>query len=296
MVGEIVAVGSQAPRRDLLDQPLGLGDRVSWAVVANCGQCAMCQHDLPQKCLQSVKYGHEAFRPGLELVGGLAEHCLLVAGTQIVRWPSQVPLAVACPASCATSTAMAALEQVPQLAGASLVVLGAGLLGLTTCAIAASRGATRIVCVDPVADRRALAQRFGATSVCEPAELVAHIHSLTEGLGCDAVIEMSGADTAFQAALAAMRIGGMLVLVGSVFPAPPVAVQVEQFVRRCVRIHGVHNYAPRHLGQAVDFLSQNHTRYPFADIVADWWPLAEYRLAFERASQPGVVRVGVTCS
>ncbi len=121
---------------------------MTWAIVANCGDCFFCRRDLPQKCLKAVKYGHEAFRPGEELLGGVAEHCLLVRGTSIVAIPEELPLEVACPASCATSTIAAALEGAGDLQDRTVCVLGAGMLGLTACAMARSCGASSIVCVD----------------------------------------------------------------------------------------------------------------------------------------------------
>ena len=60
-----------------------------------------------------------------------------------------------------------------------------------------------------------------------------------------------------------------MVLVGSVFPTPPVAIHPEQVVRRCLTIRGVHNYAPRHLKAALDFLV-THSAYPFAELVSPW--------------------------
>src|SRR5262245_60463308 len=85
IIGEIALLGSDVPHEDLAGQPLRVGDRVTWSLVASCGECFYCQHDLPQKCETAVKYGHEALRPGRELLGGLAEHALLVPGTALVR-------------------------------------------------------------------------------------------------------------------------------------------------------------------------------------------------------------------
>ncbi|MDR3636344.1 MAG: alcohol dehydrogenase catalytic domain-containing protein, partial [Isosphaeraceae bacterium] len=103
ILGRVVAFGPDAARLDAADQPLGLGDRVTWAIVASCGDCFYCGRDLPQKCERGLKYGHEVLRPGRELSGGLADHCLLAAGTAIFRVPGEIPDAVACPSSCATA-------------------------------------------------------------------------------------------------------------------------------------------------------------------------------------------------
>lgn len=292
IVGEIVACGSPTPTFDLAGAELKPGDRVTWAIVASCGNCFYCLRELPQKCQHAVKYGHEPLRPGRELLGGLAEHCLLVAGTALIRLPD-LPLSVACPASCATATIAAAIEAAGTVKDRSICIFGAGMLGLTACAMADSLGASRIVCVEPNAGRRDRARRFGATDVADAKDLFALTRETGIPEGFDAVLELSGATAAFDVAWPLIRIGGVLVLVGSVFPTPPVPIALEQVVRRHLTIRGIHNYAPRHLKKAVEFLTDAHRKYPFAELVADWFPLSDIETAFARAMDPGVIRIGV---
>jgi alcohol dehydrogenase len=239
-----------------------------------------------------VKYGHEPFRPGRELLGGLATHCLLAPGTSIVRLPDELPLSVCCPASCATATIAAAMEAAGELHGRSVCLFGAGMLGLTACAMARSLGAAEVVCVDPIPARRDRALALGATRAAAPGELHAVAHATTGTLGFDAVIELSGHPAAFTEAWPLIRTGGTLVLVGSVFPGAPAAVELEQIVRRHLTIRGVHNYAPRHLVAAVEFLALHHRRVPFSSLVARWFPLTSIADAF---SQTGgdAIRIGV---
>ncbi|WP_406695032.1 zinc-binding dehydrogenase [Singulisphaera sp. Ch08] len=261
IVGEIVEFGKSGPTRDLAGQELKIGDRVTWAIVASCGHCDFCDRSLPQKCLNAVKYGHEPFRDGRELLGGLAEHCLLVAGTAIVRLPDRMPLEVACPASCATATIAAALEAAGDLQGRQVCVIGAGMLGLTACAMARVQGAAGIVCVEPNDLRREHALLFGASGVARPDELTAVAAEAVGRHGFDVVVELSGHPSAFEMVWPLIRVGGRLILVGSVFPAPPVSVSLEQIVRRHLTIRGIHNYAPRHLLAAVEFLSAHHGEF-----------------------------------
>ena len=76
------------------------------------------------------------------MLGGLAEHCLLVSGTKLVVVPEELPVSVACPASCATATVNAALASVDAIDGSNALVVGAGMLGLTACAMLRAAGAS----------------------------------------------------------------------------------------------------------------------------------------------------------
>lgn len=313
-VGAIEAFGPEAVRHDVAGARLEIGDRITWAVVAACGGCLFCRRGLPQKCLRGVKYGHEPLRPGLDPLGGLAEHCLLVAGTAIVKLPPALSLEMACPASCATATAVAVCEaggvhplgpttigpSCRQLDAAAserpsdqvVCVLGAGLLGLSAIALAQEVGAT-IVCVEPDERRRALAAGCGASICCPPEEAAERVASVSAGHGADTVLELSGAPTAWDTAWRVVRIGGRIVLAGAVVPVPTVSVDPEQVVRRHVSIHGVHNYAPRHLVAAVAFLARCADSAALANPVADWMPLHRVDDAVKRAADPGIIRVGV---
>ncbi len=110
IVGRIESFGPTAPRLDEFGQELTEGARIVWGIVASCGECFCCRRDLPQKCLRAVKYGHQAFREGYELLGGLAEHCLVVPHTTIIRVPESMSLETVTPCSCATATIAAAIE------------------------------------------------------------------------------------------------------------------------------------------------------------------------------------------
>lgn len=294
IVGRIAAIGPQSAPTDLTGHKLSEGDLVTWAVVANCGECFYCQRDLPQKCLHAVKYGHEAFRPGRELLGGLAEYCLLVPGTAIMRLPEGLPMSVACPASCATSTIAAVLEAAGSLKNRSICILGAGMLGLTACAMARSLGASQVICVDPQPFRRELALRFGATHASDSSQLVETLRSAGLPNGVDAVAELSGNNAAFESVWPLVRMGGVIVLAGSVFPSPPIGMALEQIVRRQITLRGVHNYGPRHLRMAIEFLAAEHGRYPFESLVKQWFPLEQISDAMAAGKDPSAIRIGIS--
>lgn len=295
IVGRIEALGPDAPRCDAVGQPLRPGDRVTWSVVAHCGRCFYCTRRLPQKCEAMVKYGHEALRPGAELTGGLAEFCQLAPGSTVFRLPDGLSDAVACPASCATATVAAALRAAGSVAGGTVLVQGAGLLGLTACAMARHLGAAEVVCCDVAPARLALAEAFGATRTAPPADLATAVAAATGRYGVDVALELTGSPDAFDAGLSLIRTGGTYVLVGAVYPGRPVSIGMEAVVRRQLTLRGVHNYAPEDLSAALRFLVEAD-KYPFASLVGDWVPLADANRAFEAAGRGGALRIGVRAS
>ena len=123
--------GPHASGQDAAGQALRLEDRVTWSITASCGKCFYCRRQLPQKCAVVVKYGHEPLREGAELTGGLADYRLLAPGTTNLRRPNHLPDETACPASCATATVAAALRSAGDLEDRTVLVQGAGMLGLT---------------------------------------------------------------------------------------------------------------------------------------------------------------------
>ncbi|WP_168429306.1 zinc-binding dehydrogenase, partial [Microbacterium sp. K24] len=143
-------------------------------------------------------------------------------------------------------------------------------------AIAAEHGAT-VEVLDPNPARRAMAERFGATSLAgEP----------------DVVIEASG--HAVVDALDGVAVGGTVVLVGSVFPTDPVPFDAESIVRRLVTVAGIHNYTGAELAEAVAFLAGRGRAYPFADAVGAVRPLLDIDDALiDAAARDAPLRIGL---
>ena len=255
---------------------------MTWSIAASCGDCRLCNDDLPQKCDSLHKYGHEAFATD-PLSGGLGEYCVLKPGTRIVRLPDDLPDEVACPANCATATVAAAMRKAGDVKNRSVLVMGTGMLGLTTCAFASASGASEVVACDIDESRLRVATEFGATRL---------VQSL-DGDTFDFVFEMSGNSAAVAAGFEATTIGGVVVLVGSVSPSKRVPVDPERIVRRLMTIHGVHNYKPDDLATAVEFLHRHHQRFPFADLVESSFALTEAQAAMEHAEAERPIRVVV---
>lgn len=272
------------------------GMRVVWSVVVACGRCARCRRGLSNKCTSAEKYGHEAVHHAWELSGGFASAVQLKRGTGIVIVDDETPAAVLAPASCATATVVAAIEaaeQIVPLAARTVLITGAGMLGLTAAALATDAGA-RVIVSDPSAERRAAALRFGALAVADPTlaasepgslqrVLAAHARGRGRGL-CDVALELSGAAPAVATAVGSLDVGGVAVLVGSVSPSAAIKVDPERVVRQLLTVRGVHNYTAAHLQRAAEYLAVAWRRYPFEQLVGEVFPLEQIDQAFAAAS------------
>ncbi len=292
ILGRIAEFGPTSGRIDAKGHPLSVGDRVTWAVVASCGDCFYCLRGLPQKCERQTKYGHERIRPGRELTGGLAGHCILVPETDVFVVPNQLSDEAACPANCATATVAAALDAAGPLQGTRLLIMGSGMLGLTASAWARSLGAEVVVACDAEPARLDLAQSFGATHRASPDEIAQIVLESTQGYGVDVAIELTGAVEAIEAAVPLVRIGGALILVGSVSPSRAVSFVPETIVRRCLGLRGIHNYRPRDLEAAIAFLGSQPS-FPFDELVSEWRPLSALDEILQTSHPSEKPRIGI---
>ena len=145
IVGRIEAFGLGAPRHDAEGVPLSVGSRVSRAVAVGCGSCFFCADDIPQKCERPYKYGHQNASLEWPLGGGLSDFIVLVPRTFWLRVPDEVSDHVAAPANCATATVAGLLRHGGPVTGCNVLVLGAGVLGVTACAMALASGASAVV-------------------------------------------------------------------------------------------------------------------------------------------------------
>jgi putative phosphonate catabolism associated alcohol dehydrogenase len=293
IVGRIEAFGPDAPRTDAMGTPVQPGDRVTWAVAVGCGSCFYCAADLPQKCERPYKFGHGLANPVRPLGGGLADCIVLVPGTFWLRVPNEVPDAVAAPANCATATAAAMLRYGGAVDGRTVLVLGAGVLGVTACAMARTAGASAVIVGDPVAACRERAMTFGATFALSTDELSDGVRDATAGRGADVVLELAGSADSVRNALSLARTGGTVVLAGTVAPVGSVELDPEKFVRRMLTVRGVHNYHPRDLVAALNFLAGSGREFPWESLIIARYPLEQTERAFATAHASPGQRVAV---
>lgn len=268
-------VDMRGPVFDILNVPLALGDRVI-SSYAHCGHCYYCRVSRQTTlCKQNVNYG--AWAPE-KLLGGCAEYHVFSAGTTLVRIPENVPSEYAASAACALRTVLHGFEQLGSIESwESVLVLGAGPLGLYATAVARDRGARNVYTIGAPAMRVSVATAWGADDVLDMDTLPefagrhAWVLERTGGRGADIVLNCASSG-AFLDGLAMVRPGGRFVNLGvSGGPALPVD---PDLLFRGVRISTVVMAEARHFFEAIEFLHTRMEKFPFGKLLSNRYPLA----------------------
>jgi Zn-dependent alcohol dehydrogenase len=214
---------------------LAPGDHVVVSLVRSCGRCPACARREPALCDTAFPRDERSplrSREGREIVQGFrvaafAERAVVHA-SQAVRIPADVPLEPACLLGCAVLTGFGGVFNTARVeAESSVVVIGAGGVGLNSVQAAALAGARPIVALDVVECKLDVARAFGATHALYAglADTRAAVRELTEGRGADYVFVAVGVPGVVEQGLSLLRRGGTLVLLG--MPASGVAAEFD---------------------------------------------------------------------
>jgi putative phosphonate catabolism associated alcohol dehydrogenase len=298
IIGVIEELGSEV-RQDMRGDALGVGDRVTWTEYFFDGDCHYRDvHDMPQKCPGVRKYGHDLADEDPHFLGGFAEYCYILPGTGILKLPDTLSDEEATPLNCGVATMVSVTEASEIGMGDAVVIQGLGLLGLYGCAMAKARGARIVIGLDTVADRLAAARTFGADHTIDVAQMdedasVAAVRGLCPPDGADVAIEVCGVAAVIPTGLRMLRVGGRYTVAGAVNPGSDFTVDANLLVRQWITLRGIHNYHPRHLVQALDFVMANRERFPFKEIVDATFPLSALGDAFKKAAERSVLRAAI---
>lgn len=213
LLGRIVALGTDARRAYGLE----VGDVVTTESHIICGACYQCRIGDTHVCADDKIIG-------ISEDGCFAEAVKLPAKTlwrtNLERIRPEVA-AVQEP----FGNAVHACTKV-NLRGKRVAIVGCGTIGLFAVAIARAMGANYIIGVEPMENHAEMARRLGADVVLRPEpaknghshesdpELTARIRKLTDGVGVDVVLEMTGINSSVNNAIHAVRRGGDVILFG----------------------------------------------------------------------------------
>lgn len=204
------------------------GDHVALSWMPSCGTCRHCVSGRPVLCtaaapamfagtlLDGTVRLHRGSQPvsHYSFLSTFATHAVVPASSAI-RIDRQIPLGIASLVGCGILTGYGAVVNKARVApGSSVVVFGAGGVGLSAIMAARVSGAGQILVVDPVAAKLDEARLFGATDGLVPSDdLVEQIRDLTGG-GADVAVDAAGGEGILDQAFSATVPGGTIVCVG----------------------------------------------------------------------------------
>jgi len=226
------------------------GDHVIGCLTSWCGVCKFCTEGRPYLCPSQYAGRPPGTKPRLTDADGNAliqfanlssfAEKMLCPERSLVKIRDDMPLDRASLIGCGVTTGLgAALNTVNMRAGASVVIIGCGGVGLSALQGARIGGAGKIVAVDAQSWKFGLAKDLGATHCVDATDgdPVAAVHELTGG-GADFVFECIGLVPTVQQAVAMTGRGGTTVLVGVVPVTQTVAISAADLTLQEKKITG----------------------------------------------------------
>jgi alcohol dehydrogenase len=291
---------------DLAVGDLAVGDHVVMVFVPSCGQCLPCMAGRPALCEPGavanasgtlLSGARRLHMDGKEInhqvgVSCFAERAVLDRHS-LVKIDKDLPLEEAALFGCAVLTgAGAVLNTAATPAGATVAIVGLGGVGLSALLAAAAIGASRIVAVDLLDSKLALARQLGAshTANAGDADCVEQIREATGG-GVDFAFEMAGAVEAMDIAYRITRRGGTTVTAGLSPPEHDFRVQHVNIVAEERTIKGSYigsSVPARDVPRFIDMFRQG--RLPVDRLLSERVGLDDLNLAFDRLADGNTVR------
>lgn len=265
--GTVVDPGS---RKDLEK-----GDKVTGLPISPCGKCDACRSGNVQYCADTWS---EAVGLALTNSGGYAEYTSC-RPDMVRKIPSNVSFDAACMVE-PSAVALHAVNLANLKIGASVLIVGGGIIGLMSAEFAKLAGAGYVAILETNKKRGRKAVSFGKINEYFDAmkeDTIPNIVTKTNG-GFDVVIECCGASAAVSESLMTVKPGGTIVLVG--VSSTPVTIPMVLGVMREVTIQGAIAYTPAEFDICLQLIASkkiNVTKY-----IDDLVPLEAAQESFER--------------
>jgi threonine dehydrogenase-like Zn-dependent dehydrogenase len=284
MMGRVARLGARV-KTDSLGRPLAEGDRVAYSYFYPCGRCPACLDKRPAACLAKVgrPLGPSEFP---HFHGAFAEYYYLRPGGAIFKVPDTLSDELVAPVNCALAQVIFGLSTAGLRQGDTVVIQGAGGLGVQAAAVARDMGASVVIVIDKLPGRLELARAFGADytidlrEVPDRKERVGLVRKLTGGAGADVACDFVGFPEVIPEGIEMLRQGGTYLEIGTISRGAKVELEPAQLVWGAKRIVGVIMYDPGIIPRALDFLVRNRQRWPFERLISHTYPLERINEAF----------------
>jgi len=211
-----------------------IGDRVTFDSTISCGDCEFCRRGEINLCDRRQVLGVSC--GDYRRHGAFAEY-VAVPARILYRLPETLSFDHAAMIE-AVSVAVHAVSLTPVTSGDTAVVVGCGMIGQLTIQAAKVAGFGTVIGVDVDDDRLSVARAAGADATLNSrtSDVPSEVRARTGGRGADAVLEAVGSTIPIQTAIASVRKGGTVTLIGNV--SPTIELPLQQVVSRQIRLQG----------------------------------------------------------
>lgn len=223
-IGEVVEAGSEV-------HGFTVGQKVLAAGGTGCGTCSACRTGNARACTVATAFG---IGPTLE--GGQAEYVCVPNADATLYNRDGLSDEQAILLTDAMATAYFGLTRAEPQPGGSVAVVGLGPIGLIGVELAFLLGAAQVIAIDPVASRRAMAEKLGATALAPGPDLIEQVRDITRGQGAQSVFEASGASGAIASALPMVARRGTVSFIG--IPEPEDVLPMPLIMFKNVTVRG----------------------------------------------------------
>jgi D-arabinose 1-dehydrogenase-like Zn-dependent alcohol dehydrogenase len=284
---------------DSAGQPLREGDRVIYRYFIPCGRCRACLRRTFKSCPTRQANWSVTCDVWPHFQGGYGQYFYLGPGHALFRLPDAITDDMAAGINCAFTQVYAALEIARFRMGQTVVIQGAGGLGVYACAVAREMGAARVVVIDGIDERLALARAFGADALVDlrehptPAARVERVKALLDDWGADVVMELVGNPGVVDEGLRMVAPEGTYLEIGNINVGWETRFDPSWILFGNRRIIGVAHYEAEHLRGALDLMLRTRGRYPYERIVSHRFPLEAINEAFRRQEDRHVTRAAI---
>ena len=281
---------------DVYGQPLSEGDRVTFLDVhKTCNRCWYClvakaSTRCPQRKVYGITYGLDD-----GLTGGWADHVYLKPGVRCIRMDG-VPSETFMAGGCSLPTAMHAVERGDVTFGDTVLVLGAGPIGLSAVAFSTLRGAAKVLCIGAPSDRLACARAMGADDALDfttmpESERRDWVRGMTGGRGADVTIECTGVPEAVTQAMRFTRDAGRVVVVGQYTDHGETSFNPHTDLnRKHLDVRGCWGSDYSHFHRSIEMLRTERAAALWSNIKPRRYPLAEVNEALAAVAAGEVVK------
>ncbi|MBO0812845.1 MAG: alcohol dehydrogenase catalytic domain-containing protein [Microlunatus sp.] len=246
----IGVVESYGPSVTAQDQ-LPAGTLVTANPLQSCGNCPICRS------------GHANVCPDRRLLGGHIQGSnadFVVVPLSAVYRLDGLAEPEACVFAEPTACALRAVGRLKLRPGNSVLVIGAGPIGLLVLEVLRRDGVADLYFTERVAGRAAAAERSGAMRLSDdPAELVRHVRRVTGGLGVDAVVDAVGSTDTRIAATSLVRPGGEVCFVG--LHSADGTLPIRHLIRQEITCYTSFAYSDTEFGAAVELLGRGEINF-----------------------------------